>query len=160
MTTNAMRLLNAANIPFELLAYEANEADLSGVRAAASLSVPPEQLFKTLVLMGDRTGPFVCVIPCGEEIDLRKAAKAAGDKGCEMLPMNDLLSLTGYIRGGCSPIGMKKKLPTFIDESCQLFDWILVSAGARGHMVRIDPRRLIEYTGAAMRDLTALEVLR
>lgn len=156
MVTNVMRLLGAAGISYEVREYAADESDLSGVHAAEMIGLPCEQLFKTLVLKGAKTGLFVCVIPCGEEIDLRKAAKAMGDKKCEMLPMKDLLANTGYIRGGCSPIGMKKKLPTCIDESCELFERIAISAGARGTMILVEPSALIGYVGASVCDLIAM----
>ena len=153
--TNAMRLLEKANIPFEAVSYPVDENDLSGVHTAREIGYPPEQLFKTLVLHGERTGYFVCCIPCGEEVDLRLAAKAAGDKKAEMLPMKALLPVTGYIRGGCSPVGMKKKFPTFFDETAELFDEIAVSSGMRGTMLRLSPRQLIEYVGAKLAPLTA-----
>ena len=156
MTTNVTRLLTAAGIAFETREYVAEESDLSGVHAAKMIGLPCEQLFKTLVLRGEKTGLFVCLIPCAEAIDLKKAAKAAGDKACSMLPMKDLLINVGYVRGACSPIGMKKKLPTFIDESCQLFDFIAVSAGARGTMVLIAPDALTGYTNAASMDLISI----
>lgn len=152
--TNVIRLLEAASIPFSIRDYPVDEEDLSGEHAAEGLGMPREQVFKTLVLRGERTGLFVCCIPCHEEIDLRKAAQAAGDKKAEMLPMKELLPATGYIRGGCSPIGMKRKYPLFIDETCALFDAIAISAGVRGTMVCLSPQGLIAYTGAAEADLT------
>lgn len=154
--TNVMRLLDTADIPYEVREYAVDEADLSGEHTAAQIGFPPEQLFKTLVLRGERTGVFVCCIPSHETIDLRKAARAAGDKKAEMLPMKDLLATTGYIRGGCSPIGMKRKYPLFIDETCMLHDAIAVSAGVRGAMVVLSPQSLIAYTGAKEGDLTQL----
>lgn len=152
--TNVTRLLDAAKIPLEALTYAVDEDDLSGEHTAEALGLPPEQVFKTLVLRGERTGLFVCCIPCRETVDLRKAARAAGDKRAEMLPMKDLLGATGYIRGGCSPIGMKRKYPLFIDESCALFARLAVSAGVRGAMVLLHPDDLLRYTGAAVADLT------
>lgn len=152
--TNVMRLLEAAGIPFSAKEYAVDETDLSGEHAADGLDIPREQVFKTLVLRGERTGLFVCCIPCHEEIDLRKAAQAAEDKKAEMLPMKELLPATGYIRGGCSPIGMKRKYPLFIDEACILFDTIAISAGVRGTMVCLSPQDLVAYTGAATSDLT------
>lgn len=156
MTTNVTRLLSAARIPFETREYAADASDLSGVHAAEMLGLPPEQLFKTLVLKGAKAGLFVCVIPCAEEIDLRKAARVIGDKKCEMLPMRDLLANVGYVRGACSPIGMKKKLPTFIDETCALFERIAVSAGVRGTMILMEPGALVRYVGAQVCDLIQL----
>lgn len=152
--TNVMRLLEAAGIPFEAVSYPVDENDLSGVHTAREIGYPPEQLFKTLVLHGERTGYFVCCIPCAEEVDLRLAAKAAGDKKAEMLPMKELLPVTGYIRGGCSPVGMKKKFPTFFDETVILFDEIAISSGTRGMMLKLDPARLMEYVGASAVPLT------
>jgi ybaK/ebsC protein len=145
--------LTTANIAYKTREYPVDESDLSGAHAAQAIGLPKEQLFKTLVLKGEKTGLFVCVIPCAEAIDLKKAARAAGDKACSMLPMKDLLSNVGYMRGACSPIGMKKKLPTFIDESCELFDAIAISAGARGTMLLIAPCDLIQYVGAIGLDL-------
>ncbi|MGN0675826.1 MAG: Cys-tRNA(Pro) deacylase [Oscillospiraceae bacterium] len=152
--TNAMRLLEAAGIPFRTAEYEVDENDLSGVHVAEQLGQPPEQVFKTLVLKGERTGYFVCCIPVNAELDLKKAAKAAGDKKCEMLHVKDLLGITGYIRGGCSPVGMKKKFPTFIDETAILFDEIAVSAGVRGAQMIVEPNALCGYVGAKMLELT------
>lgn len=153
MVTNVTRLLTAASIAHEVRTYDADESDLSGVHAAAAMAWPPEQLFKTLVLRGPKVGVFVCCIPCAEEIDLRKAAKAVGDKKCEMLGMKDLLATVGYVRGACSPIGMKKRFPTFIDETEGLWDRIAVSAGVRGCMVIIAPEALKAYVGAQPCDL-------
>ncbi|MBQ8787861.1 MAG: Cys-tRNA(Pro) deacylase [Oscillospiraceae bacterium] len=152
--TNAMRLLEAAKIPFRTAEYEVDENDLSGMHVANQLGQPPEQVFKTLVLKGERTGYFVCCIPVNEELDLKKAAKAAGDKKCEMLHVKDLLGVTGYIRGGCSPVGMKKKFPTFFDETAELFDEIAVSAGVRGAQIIAEPMALCGYVEAKLLDLT------
>lgn len=152
--TNAMRLLAAAGINFETKEYIVDENDLSGVHVAEQLGQPCEQVFKTLVLKGEKTGYLVCCIPVNEELDLKKAAKATADKNAEMIPMKDLLSVTGYIRGGCSPIGMKKKFPTYIDETCILFDTIAVSAGVRGAQIIINPDDLISYTEAVVCELT------
>ena len=146
--TNVMRLLDAAKIP-----YEAKEYDLSGSHAADMLGVDHGSVFKTLVLKGERTGFFVCCIPVDGEVDLKKAAKAAGDKKVEMLPMKDLLATTGYIRGGCSPIGMKKRFPTFIDEAALKYETIAVSAGQRGFQVLLSPQALADYVGATLLDL-------
>lgn len=151
--TNAMRLLESAGVAFETRSYPVDETDLSGVHTASVLGLPPERLFKTLVLRGDRTGLFVCCIPCDAELDLRRAAKAAGDKGCELVAVRELLPLTGYIRGGCSPVGMKKRLPTFFDETVVLFDTIAVSAGVRGTMLLVGAQALIDYVGASVAEL-------
>jgi len=154
LKTNAMRLLDAEKIEYRTGEYEYDENDLSGVKAARTMDYPEEQLFKTLVTKGDKTGYNVFCIPVAEELDLKKAAKVTGDKKIEMLHVKDLLSVTGYIRGGCSPIGMKKKFKTFIDETAQLFDEIGVSAGARGCQIFIKPDYLLEYTDAEYIDLT------
>lgn len=152
--TNAMRLLQTAKIPFRMMEYEVDENDLSGVHVATQLGQPVEQVFKTLVLKGEKTGYLVCCIPVAEELDLKKVAKAAGDKKVEMIAMKELLPVTGYIRGGCSPIGMKKQFPTFIDETAMLFDEIAVSAGIRGAQIILSPDALLQYTGATFVDLT------
>ena len=152
--TNAMRLLRQAKIPFDTSEYEYDESDLSGVHAAAVLGIDPDCMFKTLVARGDKTGLGVFCIPVAEELDLKKAAAVTGDKKIEMVHVKELLSLTGYIRGGCSPIGMKKKYPTFIDETAQLFDRIYVSAGQRGQQLILSPDDLRAYTGAAYADIT------
>jgi len=150
--TNAMRQLEAAGVPFDVLHYEVDE-DLSAAHASEKLGLDPDQVFKTIVLAGERTGHFVCVIPGSCEIDLKKAAKAAGDKGCALLPLKELEPLTGYVRGGCSPVGMKKRLPTFLDETAMLFDRISVSAGRRGAQLFIEPGLLAEAVGAVLADL-------
>ena len=152
--TNAMRLLEAGRIPFRMAEYTYDEADLSGVHAAESIGMPPEQVFKTLVARGDKTGILVFCIPVAEELDLRKAAAVSGNKRVEMVHVKELLGLTGYIRGGCSPVGMKKKYTTFIDETAVLFDEIAVSAGVRGQQLILSPDALAEYVGAEMKDLT------
>ncbi len=151
--TNAMRLLDADKIKYRSETYEYDENDLSGVTVAAKLNMPPEQLFKTLVTKGDKTGYMVFCIPVAEELDLKKAAVCSKNKKIEMLHVKDLLPVTGYIRGGCSPIGMKKKFPTFIDETAQLFDEIGVSAGVRGCQIIISPDDLVKYTDAVLKDL-------
>jgi len=151
--TNVTRLLDGAGIAHTALAYEVDEDDLSGGHTAQSLGLPPEMLFKTLALRGERTGVFICCIPCLETIDLRKAAAASGNKKAEMLPLKELLPTTGYPRGGCSPIGMKRKFPLFIDETYALSETIAVNAGSRGVMVLVAPDALIGYTGARAADL-------
>lgn len=154
VVTNAMRLLRAAGVAFSTMTYEVDEQDLSGVTVAKKTGMKPEEVFKTLVLRGERQGVMVCVIPVELEVDLKKLAHAAGDKKVEMTPMRELLSLTGYIRGGCSPIGMKKKYPTYIDETCLLCGRIAVSAGQRGVQLVLDPEDLIRYTDAVVCDVT------
>ncbi len=152
--TNAMRLLNQAKIQYDTSEYEVDESDLSGVHAASMLGVEPDCVFKTLVARGDKKGISVFCIPVAEELDLKKCAAATGDKKVEMIHVKELLGLTGYIRGGCSPIGMKKKYPTYIDEIATLFDRIYVSAGMRGQQIILDPEDLRSYTDAAFVDLT------
>ena len=146
--TNVARLLDAAGISYELVPYSFTEDDLSAQHVAAELGEDIDQVFKTLVLRGDRTGYFVCVIPGDFEVDLKLAARISGNKSCEMLHVRELLPVTGYIRGGCSPIGMKKPFPTFIHESALLYDHIYVSAGIRGLQLRISPQDLINYISA------------
>lgn len=141
--TNAARLLDKIKIDYELIPYEVDESDLSAVHAAEQLNEPIEQLFKTLVLKGDKSGYFVCIIPGAEELDLKLAAKASGNKSCHMILMKDLLNTTGYIRGACSPIGMKKKFPTYIHSTCKDFDYIYISAGQRGLQIKIAPTDLL-----------------
>lgn len=153
-TTNAMRLLMKAGIPFETSEYEVDESDLSGVHAAAALGIEPDCMFKTLVTRGDKKGLSVFCIPVAEELDLKKCAAVTGDKKIEMIHVKELLGLTGYIRGGCSPIGMKKKYPTWIDETAQLFDKIYVSAGTRGQQLILPPEALREFVEAEYADLT------
>ncbi len=152
--TNAMRLLDAAEIEYSTKEYEYDESDLSGHHAAEVLGIPTEQVFKTLVTKGDKTGPVVFCIPVDEELDLKKAAVVSGNKKIEMLHVKDLLGLTGYIRGGCSPIGMKKKFPTYIDESAILFDEISISAGVRGCQIVANPEDIAKYTEAALIEVT------
>ena len=148
--TNAARLLDAAGIQYELIPYNFTEDDLSAQHVAAELGEDIDQVFKTLVLRGDRNGLFVCVIPGDFEVDLKTAAKLSGNKSCEMLHLKELLPNTGYIRGGCSPIGMKKQYPTFIHESALLYDYIYVSAGIRGLQLKINPQALIDYIHAGI----------
>ena len=152
--TNAMRMLDAAKIPYEVLTYAVDENDLSGVHIASQLGLPLEMVFKTLVAKGDRTGYLVFCIPVDREIDLRPAAALTENKRIEMVHVKDLLSLTGYIRGGCSPVGMKKKFPTYMDETSLLFDEIAVSAGARGHQMILCPTDLAGLINAKLIDLT------
>lgn len=142
--TNAARILDKAKINYELIPYEVDENDLSAIHVAENLKEPVEKVFKTLVLKGDKTGYFVCVIPGAEELDLKKAAKISGNKSCDMIPMKELMSVTGYIRGACSPIGMKKHFPTYIHETCLNFEHIYVSAGKRGLQLQLAPQDLID----------------
>jgi len=151
--TNAARILDSKSIDYELVEYEVDENDLSATALAKNIGQDIEQIFKTLVLRGDKNGVFVCVIPGNTEVDLKKAAKTSGNKNCAMVHQKELLPLTGYIRGGCSPIGMKKPFPTYIDETCQLLDHIFVSAGQRGLQFKINPEDLIKVTGANVSDL-------
>lgn len=141
--TNAVRLLEKEKIPYKLITYEVDESDLSAIHVAEQLKEDVRQVFKTLVLKGDKTGYFVCIIPGAEELDLKKAAKISGNKNCDMIPMKDLLTITGYIRGACSPIGMKKLFPTYIDHSCEDFETIYISAGKRGLQIQLNPTDLI-----------------
>ena len=151
--TNAARLLDKAKIAYDLIPYEVDESDLSATHVAEQLNEPVEQVFKTLVLKGDKSGHFVCIIPGAAELDLKKAAKLSGNKNCDMIPMKELLPTTGYIRGACSPIGMKKHFPTYIHETCQLYDHIYVSAGLRGLQIHIAPDDLIKEARAVVGDL-------
>ena len=151
--TNAARLLDRARIPYGLIQYEVDENDLAAQHVADSLGQPIEQVFKTLVLHGDRSGHVVCVVPGNSEVDLKALAKASGNKKVEMIAMKDLLSVTGYIRGGCSPIGMKKRFPTFFHSTATDFDVIYVSAGVRGLQIAIAPDKLIRFVGGVIADV-------
>ncbi len=152
--TNAMRMLDAAKIDYRIFEYEVDESDLSGVHIASQIGLPVEQVFKTIVLRGDKKGLSVFCVPAAEEIDLKKAARITGDKKIEPVHVKELLSLTGYIRGGCSPIGMKKKFPTYIDETAILFDEITVSAGVRGCQLLLKVDALAAFTEAELADFT------
>ena len=152
--TNVMRLLEAAGVAFEAREYEWSEDDLSATHAAEMLGLPPEMVFKTLVAKGDKTGHVVFCIPTAEELDLKKAASASGNKRVELIALKELLPTTGYLRGGCSPIGMRKKFPTYIDETYELFDRISVSAGQRGVQVIVSPDELVRCVGAKGAELT------
>lgn len=151
--TNVARLLDKAKIKYELIPYEVDESDLSASHIAATLDEDIRRVFKTIVLRGERMGHFVCVLPGDCEIDLKKAAKVMADKKADLIAMKELLPLTGYIRGGCSPIGMKKPFPTFFHSTATEFDYIYVSAGVRGLQLKINPRDIIDYVGAATADL-------
>jgi Cys-tRNA(Pro)/Cys-tRNA(Cys) deacylase len=151
--TNAARLLDQAKIAYELIAYAFDENDLSAPHVAEALNEPIEQVFKTLVLKGDKNGYLVCVIPGDSEVDLKKISKVSGNKSCDLIPQKDLLPLTGYIRGGCSPVGMKKHFPTYIHETCLLYENIFVSAGQRGLQMKIGVVDLIGITKAETADI-------
>lgn len=153
--TNAMRMLDKAKIKYEALEYSYDDNDLSGVTIANSVGLPCEMVFKTLVAKGDKTGPVVMCIPVDKEIDLKKAASVTGNKKVEMIHVKDLLGLTGYIRGACSPVGMKKKFPTFINKTCENFEKITVSAGIKGCQLLVDVKELVSFTGATLANLTA-----
>lgn len=152
--SNVMRLLESAGIDYEILEYEVDESDLSGASVAKKTGRDKDSVFKTLVITGDKNGFGVCCIPVCDELDLKKAAKHFGDKKAEMLHVKDLLPVTGYIRGGCSPVGMKKQFPTVIDETATLFDKIFVSGGRRGLMLGLNPAPLAEYISADFADIT------
>lgn len=151
--TNAARLLDQAKIPYRLIPYTVDENNLAADHVAEELGEDINRVFKTIVLHGEKVGHFVCVVPGNCEIDLKKAAASAGAKKAELIPMKELLPLTGYIRGGCSPIGMKKPFPTFFHTSALTFDEIFISAGLRGLQLGINPKSLIEYVGATVTDL-------
>ena len=152
--TNAARLLDRAKIPYELIPYEVDENNLAADHVAESLGEDINLVFKTLVLHGEKTGYFVCVIPGNRDVDLKKAARAAGAKKADLIPMKELLPLTGYIRGGCSPIGMKKPFPTFIDARAEDKEFIYISAGQRGLQFKINPVELMDFVGASFVDVS------
>ena len=153
--TNAVRIVEHAGITCQEAFYDYDENDLSGIHAAESLGLDPEQVYKTLVTRGPRTGINVFCIPVSCELDLKKASKIANDKSIDMIQVKDLLKITGYVRGGCSPVGMKKRFPTYIEESCQLFDFIAVSAGERGHQMLLPPLALADLIDAKLVDIIA-----
>ena len=153
--TNAARLLDKAGISYELIPYEVDTENLAATHVAEQLGEDIERVFKTLVLRGDRNGIFVCVVPGDMEVDLKAAAKISGNKSAEMIAMKELLPTTGYIRGGCSPIGMKKHFPTYIHATAVDFDFIYVSAGVRGIQVKIAPQSLISFIGATVGEIAA-----
>ena len=150
--TNAMRILDRMKIPYTHYTYECDEF-IDGMQIVEKLNLKPEQVYKTLVTQGHSKAYFVFVIPVAEELDLKKAAKAVGEKSLEMIHVKDINQITGYIRGGCSPIGMKKKFPTFIDEAALNYETIAVSAGQRGFQVLLSPQALADYVGAKLLDL-------
>ncbi len=155
--TNAMRLLDKAKIKYGTIEYEVDENDLSGVTIAKKANLDDKMVFKTLVAKGDKTGYLVFCIPVAKEVDLKKAAKISGNKKIEMVHVKDLLSLTGYIRGGCSPVGMKKKFDTYFDETCKNFEKITVSAGVRGCQLLLNTDDITKFTNAKINSLTMEE---
>ena len=151
--TNAMRMLDIAKIPYEIKEYAVDENDLSGTHIADEIGLPYEMVFKTIVTRGDKTGYCVFCLPCHKEIDFKAAARASGNKSIEPLHVKDLLGVTGYIRGGCSPIGMKKKFPTFFDSSAASLDKLTVSAGMKGAQLLVEGRAILDYTEATLCDI-------
>lgn len=151
--TNALRLMDSAGIPYRAMEYDYDENDLGGLHVAEVTGMNPDQVFKTLVARGEKRGPLVFCIPVSCSLDLKKAARAAGDKKVEMIHMKELLGLTGYVRGGCSPVGMKKKFPTFMDETALLYPEIAVSGGARGLQMILNPEQLMDYAQITPVDL-------
>ena len=151
--TNVARLLDRAKIAYELVPYQVDENNLAATHVAESLGEPIERVYKTLVLSGDRNGYFVCVVQGDKEVNLKAAAKVSGNKSAEMIPMKELLPTTGYIRGGCTPIGMKKRFPTFIDTTALQYDHIFISAGVRGLQLKLNPQELISYIDAQVADI-------
>ncbi|MEG1544799.1 MAG: Cys-tRNA(Pro) deacylase [Tannerellaceae bacterium] len=155
--TNVARLLDKAKITYRLVPYEVDESDLSAQHVAEQLGEDVAQVFKTLLLHGDKSGYFVCLLPGADEVDLKKAARTSGNKSCELIPVKELLPLTGYIRGGCSPIGMKKHFPTYIHLSATSYDRIYVSAGQRGLQIEIAPTDLMQVAEATPADIILSE---
>ena len=151
--TNAVRIMEASKVPFELLEYEIDEEALSAEDAAAKTNVPEEQTFKTLCARGDKNGVMMVCVPAGRELDFKKLASASGSKSAELVHLKEVNGLTGYIRGGCSPIGTKKKYPVYIDETAILFDYITVNAGQRGLLFKLNPEDLIKVTEAQAADI-------
>lgn len=155
--TNAMRELDVAGVAYRAISYEVDENDLSGVHVARQLGEDADQVFKTLVTVAPTGAHVVCCIPVAEELDLKAAARAAREKSLSMLHVRDLLGVTGYVRGGCSPVGMRRRFPVIIDETCQLFDTIMISGGRRGLQLELDPERLVRFLGAQMADICKRE---
>lgn len=153
--TNAARLLDKAGIQYELVAYEVDESNLAADHVAESLDEPVEQVFKTLVMHGDRTGYVVCIVAGNREVDLKKAARISGNKKIEMIPMKDLLNVTGYIRGGCTALGMKRRFPVFMSQEALGFPYIYVSAGQRGLQLKVSPKDWLNVCGASVADITS-----
>lgn len=155
--TNAARLLDKAKIPYTLVPYKVDPDNLAAEHVAEELGEDINRVFKTIVLHGERAGYFVCVIPGNREVDIKKAAKVAGAKSAQPIPLKELLPLTGYMRGGCTSIGMKKQFPTFFHTTALDFETIFVSAGARGLQIEINPAQLIEYVGATVADIVTTQ---
>ena len=153
MTTNALRIVRSLGMAVETRDYPVDEGDLTAASVAAKVGMDPDRVFKTLAVVGERTGPFLCCVPASAELDLRKAAAAAEDKAVTMLPLKELETLTGYVRGGCSPVGTKKRLRVFLDETAMLWDTVSVSAGARGLQMILAPGDLVAAAGAELADL-------
>lgn len=151
--TNAARILDSENVEYELIPYTVDPENLAADHVAEELGEPIERVYKTLVLHGDKTGYFVCVLAGNHEVDLKKAAKASGNKKAEMIPMKDLLGVTGYIRGGCTAIGMKKKFPVFVSEEFPSWDYVYVSAGQRGLQLKLNPNDLMRVADAEAVDI-------
>ena len=155
--TNAMRMLASAKIPFEVLEYKVDENDLSGIHIAEQKNLDPDLVFKTLVTRGDKNGIAVFCIPVAMELDLKKCAQVSGNKKVEMIHVKELLGLTGYIRGGCSPVGMKKKFPTYFEKSCETLEEMTVSAGVKGCQLLLNRAELVAYTEASICNLVKEE---
>lgn len=153
--TNAMRMLDIAKIPYEIKEYEVDENDLSGTHIADQIGLPYEMVFKTIVTKGDKTGICVFCLPCHKEIDFKAAARASGNKSIEPLHVKDLLGITGYIRGGCSPVGMKKKFPTYFDSSAGKLEKLTVSAGMKGAQLLVESGAILKYTEATLCNIAA-----
>lgn len=152
--TNATRILRQMHIDFDIREYTVDEEDLSASHVAEMLGIPADKIYKTLVLTGTQVPYLVALIPGNAHLDMKKLARASGNKSCEMLPLNDLKKVTGYVRGGCSPIGMKKNFPTYVDEKALLQEKIIISAGKRGLQISITPQNLQVCTRAVFADLT------
>ncbi|MFZ9760505.1 MAG: Cys-tRNA(Pro) deacylase [Candidatus Kapaibacteriota bacterium] len=151
--TNCCRILDSLAIPYTLLTYEWSEDSLDAISVADKLQLPHEIVFKTLVLRGDSTPVFVIIVPGNQEVSLKKVAKATGNASCSLLPISDLFHLTGYLRGGCSPIGMKKQFPTYLEETSFLFDEISISPGQRGMQILLSPKDIVTATNAMVSNL-------
>ncbi|MBK7631435.1 MAG: Cys-tRNA(Pro) deacylase [Ignavibacteriales bacterium] len=151
--TNAIRIVESHNVKYETIAYQVDENDLSGEVVALKIGADPDSVFKTLVCIGDKSGHIVFCVPVTQELELKKAAAVSGNKKVKMIKFKDLFQLTGYIRGGCSPIGMKKLFPTYIDETAQLFTEICISAGVRGMQIKLSSEDLLIFTNGVYADL-------
>lgn len=152
--TNAMRILDTHKVPYEVLEYEWEEGRGAGIHVAEELELNPETVFKTLVGQGDKTGPVVFCIPVAAELDMKQAARVSGNKSVEMIHVKDLLGLTGYMRGGCTPVGMKKQFPTYFDESMKEQELVSLSAGLRGMQIRVKPEAVAQVAEAVFAPLT------